>query len=131
MSTNDKEGINPKDLVGVNKVQIGLLPAAGIIHGALAMEYGAYRAGKDRTGYGPYNWRANKVQFNIYLDAIGRHLLALRDGENYASDSKVHHAGHIIGGAAIILDAMEMQNLHDDRPPRGPASRLLAMSIKS
>lgn len=131
MSNNDKEGINPKDMIGINKVQLGLLPAAGVIHGALAMEYGAYRAGKEKKGYGPYNWRGNKVLYTVYIDAIFRHLLALRDGENYASDSKVHHLGHVIGGASIALDAMENLNLEDDRPPQGPASRLLAMSIKS
>lgn len=127
----DVAGINPKDLIGAQKVQLGLLPAAGIIHGALAMEYGAYRAGSEKKGYGPYNWRENRVIYSVYIDAISRHLLALRDGEDYAPDSKVHHLGHVIGGAAIALDAMENLNLDDDRPPRGPASRLLAMSIKT
>jgi hypothetical protein len=42
---------NPKDLMGLTKVQVGLFPAAGVILGALAMEDGAAK-------YGPYNWRA-------------------------------------------------------------------------
>lgn len=109
---------NPKDLIGIRKVQLGLLPAAGKIAGALAMQDGAAK-------YGPYNWRSTEVNLTIYLDAIERHLLALRDGEDEARDSGVHHLGHIIACASIILDAQETNNLVDDRPVEGPASRLL------
>ena len=101
---------NPKDLIGEKKVQLGLLPAAGKIYGALAMEFGARK-------YEPYNWRNKKVKYTIYLDAIERHLLALRDGENQAEDSKVHHLGHIIAGASILADAIEGGFVIDDRPP--------------
>src|SRR5258708_2704701 len=63
---------NPKDLLGVKKVRLGLLPAATRIYGALAMENGAFK-------YGPFNWRDKKIRLTIYLDAIERHLLAYRD----------------------------------------------------
>ena len=116
---------NPKDLIGEKKVQLGLLPAAGKIYGALAMEFGAYHAGKEKTGYGPFNWREKKVRMTIYLDAIERHLEALRDGEDAAKDSGVHHLGHIIAGASILADALEGGQLIDDRPMKGPAAALL------
>ena len=109
---------NPKDLVGATKVPLGLFPAAGTIYGALAMRDGAAR-------YGAYNWREKKVRFTVYLDAIERHLLALRDGENVASDSGVPHLGHLIACAAILADAVEGGFLVDDRPPAGPAAALL------
>src|SRR5207245_2175812 len=71
VSTNMEDEIlvpdttNPKDLLGVKKVQLGLLPAAGKIYGALAMEYGAAK-------YKPYNWRDKKIRITVYLDAIER-----------------------------------------------------------
>jgi len=110
--------MNPKDALGIKKVQLGLLPAAGIIWGARAMENGAKK-------YGPYNWREHKVKYTIYLDAIERHLLALRDGEDFSEDANVHHLGHIIAGASILLDAIEWDFVEDDRPLSGPAAEIL------
>ena len=109
---------NPKDVFGEAKVHLGLLPAAGKIHGALAMQSGSKK-------YGPYNWRESNVRMTIYLDAIERHLLALRDGEDLAQDSGVSHLGHIISSASIILDAQATNTLIDDRPPAGPCAKIL------
>ncbi len=113
------EGVNPKDVAGSKKTPLGLLPAAGRIHGAMAAKQGAEK-------YGPYNWRRIPIGYTPYLDAIERHLLALRDGEDKAADSGVHHLGHIIATASILLDAMAFGTLRDDRPTSGPAAKLLA-----
>lgn len=115
---------NPKDLVGLKKVQLGLLPAAGKIYGALAMQDGARK-------YTAYNWRDKKVLMTVYLDAIERHLLALRDGEDQSSDAKVPHLGHIIACASILADAEAGGFLIDDRPLPGPAAALLSKWIIS
>lgn len=112
------DGTNPKDLVGIKKISLGLFPGAGKIYGAMAMENGASK-------YGPYNWRDKKVKMSIYLDAIERHLLALRDGEDIAVDSGVHHLGHIIACGGILADAIEGGFLIDDRPLKGPAAQAL------
>lgn len=118
--------MNPKDKIGRTKVAVGLLPAAGVIHGAAAAYYGAYQAGDKQQGYGPYNWRSGPaISMTVYLDALERHILALRDGEDNAADSGVHHLGHIIAGAAIVLDAHSVGNLIDDRPAKGAASKLM------
>lgn len=109
---------NPKDIIGAKKPPIGLLPAAGIIYGCIAMRDGAEK-------YGPYNWRDKKVRMTIYLDAIERHVLALRDGEDNAQDSKLPHLAHIIACGAILADAVEGGFLQDDRPIKGPASAVL------
>lgn len=112
---------NPKDLIGSTKVLISTLPAAGIIHGAHAMMDG-------KRKYHQYNWRAKKVTASIYVDAMYRHIMAWFEGEERAEDSLVHHLGHVIGCAAILLDAQETGNLLDDRPIVGDgklASRLL------
>lgn len=114
---------NPKDLVGQTKVPLGLFPGVAKIEGALALENGAKK-------YKAYNWRTTKVRISIYLDAIERHLLALRDGEDVADDSGVSHLGHIIAGAAIVLDAKACGTLIDDRPPAGGTAKLLKECIK-
>ena len=116
----DSAHINPKDLIGITKVPVGLLPAAAVIFGSLAMKDGARK-------YDPYNWRRKKVRMSIYMDALDRHCLALRDGEDLAEDSGVEHLGHIIACAGIILDAKYTGNLIDDRPEQGPASKLFVL----
>jgi hypothetical protein len=67
----------------------------------------------------------------IYLDAIERHVMALRDGEDIAPDSKVHHIGHIIACGAILADAIYGGFVVDDRPAEGPAWKLLAQHVKT
>lgn len=113
------EDVNPKTLMGAKRVDLSLLPPAGIIHGAHAMMDGAVK-------YGPYNWREKKVPARTYIAAAMRHLADFLDGEEIAADSEVHHLGHVIGCCAILLDAMETGNLIDDRPKSGAATALLA-----
>jgi hypothetical protein len=109
---------NPKDLIGVKKVQLGLFPAAGLIYGAVAMEYGA-------GTYTAYNWRDGKVKTSVYLDALERHLIAFRDGEDVDPDSGLSHIAHAISNCAILADAIEGGFLIDDRPAKGPAAKVL------
>ena len=109
---------NPKDLLGVKKPPISLIPSAGLLHEAMAMKNGAIK-------YGPFNFREKKVQALIYADAAMRHLLAWIDGEEVAEDSGVHHLGHARACLSILLDAQECGNLIDNRPKPGAASRLI------
>jgi hypothetical protein len=117
-SNTPSDQTNPKDLLGVLKVSLGLVPAAGKIYAAVAMADGAKK-------YGPYNWRDKKVKLSVYLDAIERHLLAYRDGEDCASDSKLPHLAHIIACGCILADAIEGGFLIDDRPLPGPGPKTL------
>lgn len=112
-------GTNPKDLLGIKKVQLNLVPASSIIYQALAMEDGARK-------YGPYNWRANKVIASIYIAAAMRHLQAWQDGEEVAEDSQKPHLAHALACLGIIVDALETGNLVDDRPLPGAASKLIS-----
>jgi hypothetical protein len=113
-----KSDINPKDLMGVKKTRISLVPPASIIYQADAMEDGAFK-------YGPYNWREKKVGASIYYEACFRHLMAWYDGEEFAEDSKKHHLAHAIACIGIIIDAKETGNLIDDRPKKGSAAILI------
>lgn len=113
------EGVNPKDLLGIKKVPLGLVPPAALIHEAMAMKDGARK-------YGPFNWRTKKVKASIYVDAALRHILAWADGEELAADSGNHHLGHARACLGILLDAQATDSLHDDRPVPGATARLLA-----
>ena len=110
---------NPKDLIGIKKPNIHLVPPALVIWAAKAMENGASK-------YGPFNWRQKKVRATIYISAAMRHLYAFLDGEDFADDSGIHHAAHAAACLGIILDARECDCLIDDRPPKGPAASLMA-----
>ncbi len=111
--------VNPKDLAAKTRVPLHLLPAAGRIHGAAACADGAKK-------YGPYNWRDKPISLMEYTAAMERHLLALRDGEDCAKDSGLHHLAHIVATASIVLDAMGCDTLIDDRPTvAGSGFRLL------
>lgn len=115
---NKKDTTNPKDLLGIKKVRLSLVPPSSTIYQATAMENGADK-------YGPYNWRSKKVIASIYIDAAKRHLDSWFDGEEFAEDSKVHHLGHALACLGIIVDAKETGNLIDDRPPAGATSKLI------
>ena len=109
---------NPKDLIGIKKPPVHLVPAALIINSAMAYSDGAKK-------YGPYNWRSYPVNLTVYIAAAQRHLLQLLDGEDCAQDSGHHHASHVAACMGIILDALATGNLIDDRPKHGAASQLI------
>lgn len=110
--------VNPKDAIGMSKVDMSLVPAPATIHEAHAMMDGARK-------YGPYNWRENAVQARIYVAAAMRHLQQWLNGEEVAEDSGAHHLGHARACLGIILDAQEAGKLVDDRPIPLDTSALL------
>lgn len=115
---------NPKDLIGITKVALGLFPGVAKIYGALAFQDGARK-------YGAYNWRRNDVKMSIYLDAIERHVLALRDGEDDDPKTGIPHLAYIIASAGLLADAKEGGNLIDDRPPQGATAEVLERNMKT
>lgn len=114
---------NPKDKIGIKKVQLNLIPPAALIYESLAMEDGAEK-------YGAFNWREKKVRASIYYAALLRHALAWFDGEELAEDSKKPHLGHARACTGILIDAYETGNLIDDRPKKGAAAKLIKKYIK-
>lgn len=118
MESTTEASVNPKDLLGMKKPRLSLVPPAGLVYAALAMANGADK-------YGPYNWREKKVQLMIYLEAAQRHILSYQDGEECAKDSGVPHLGHALACLLIVIDALETGNLVDNRPKPGPMSALI------
>lgn len=103
---------DPKKAMGDQKPQLQLVPPALNVSVAAALKNGIDK------GYGPFNWRETPVEVMTYLGAIRRHLDDFLDGEDIATDSKVHHMGHIAANCAIILDAAKHGTLVDNRPPK-------------
>ncbi len=111
---------NPKDSQGIKKVPLHLIPPSALIEEAMCMGDGAEK-------YGPYNWReeGKPVTVTIYVAAAMRHLLAFMDGEDLDPDSGHLHLGHLRAGIGVVMDAMACGNAIDDRPVKGPATKLL------
>ncbi len=106
-------GVDPKAAHGATKAPLALIPPVAAEACARALEHGAAK-------YGPFNWRdttkGQAYSYMTYLHAMKRHIDALLDGEDVAADSGVHHLGHVMAGAAIVLDAAKVGTLCDDRP---------------
>lgn len=108
---------NPKTVSGMTKVPLHLVPPSAKHFLAAALADGAKK-------YGPYNWRNSSISISVYKSACERHLDAFWDGESLAEDSQVHHLAHAMACLALMLDAMTVGRLHDDRPEKGNASAL-------
>ena len=120
------EGVNPKDAFGDLKAPVDLVPYTGILYEATAFKRGAKK-------YGPFNWREKKVRARVYGAAMERHLKAWMDGEDYDYDEKtddyVHHLAAVRACAGIVLDALELDKLADDRVA-GPAAGLIRRMLE-
>lgn len=109
---------NPKDLIGLTKVALRLVPSALEVFAAFVYKLGAAK-------YGAFNWRKNNVRRTVYLEAAMRHLKAVMDGEDTDPESGAPHEAHVVACMGIILDALVTGNLIDDRPPPGKTAWLI------
>ncbi|WP_024350998.1 dATP/dGTP diphosphohydrolase domain-containing protein [Aurantimonas coralicida] len=107
---------NPKALVGRQKAPLThVVPATSLAWLAEAHLDGAEK-------YGRLNWREKKIALTDYIDAIQRHIDAIKEGEDHAGDSGLLHLAHIMAGASIVIDARACGCLIDDRVfPRADA----------
>ena len=114
-----QEATNPKDLLGIRKSPLHLVPSALSIWVSQIFKMSAVK-------YGPFNWRDKKVKKSIYLDAIERHLIALKEGQDFDPESGRPHEAHIAANCAILLDAKAVGNLTNDMVWKsGPGPDLL------
>jgi hypothetical protein len=100
---------NPKTAIGITKPGISAIPPVAILKLGEAMTDG-------KRKYGLTNWREKTVSASIYYDAAFRHLASWYDGEDLASDSLVDHLAHTMACCAILIDAIMMGKINDDRP---------------
>lgn len=78
----------------IQKIRLSLLPPLGELEAAKALENGARKYGADV-------WRF--VSKEVFLDAILRHLNALRRGEKF-DESGLLHTAHIAANALILAE---------------------------
>jgi hypothetical protein len=114
---------NPKDIAGAKKAPLRYVPPALAILAAPANADGA-------AEYGPFNWREIPISYMTYLEAIERHVAALKDRQDIDEKSGLWHLSHIAATVGIIADAKGCGTLIDDRPIPGPAPVMLAALVK-
>ena len=102
---------NPKDAIGIRKVNMSCLPAGVMMDVALALMEGAAK-------YGRHNYRGVGVRSSVYYDAAMGHLMDWWEGDDIDSESGLSHVTKAIASLAVLRDAMLQNKLTDDRPPR-------------
>jgi len=116
-----RKPVNPKLILGSRKAPLRLVPPAAIIYTSIVQELGGNK-------YGFFNWRQLHVSHVTYLEAAMRHLLLAMDGEEIDPETGVPHEANVVACMAIILDAMSVGRLVDDRYKTGQVSRLLKLA---
>lgn len=114
-----KKASNPKDIIGSGKAPLHLVPASLRAGAALAFMEGALK-------YGRFNWRLAGVRASIYYDALNRHMEAWFNGEDTDKASGLPHLFKAAACIAILIDAVELDKLVDDRAPYAPMSDIFS-----
>jgi hypothetical protein len=109
---------NPKDIIGSDKVPLGLVPGTTKVYLAIGHLEGMLK-------YGLVNWREAGVRASIYLDALDRHIEKYKNGEWEDQTTKVPHLANALACISIIVDAYECGKLVDDRPKQAPVSEVI------
>ena len=107
---SDTKLTNPKDAIGIKKIDMGLVPDTTLIGLAKAFMEGALK-------YGRFNWRIAGVRASVYNAAHKRHMAKWWNGQNEDPQTRVHHLDNAMACIAILRDAELYGKLTDDRPP--------------
>ena len=86
------------------KLRYSLVPPIAIKGMAEALTFGASK-------YGPNNWQKVDNAEERYMDALYRHLEAVRAGEEYDAESGIHHLNLAIANIAFLLHFKQKQGL--------------------
>jgi hypothetical protein len=103
--------MNPKDKLGVKKAPMSTVPANVLMEVGVAMLEGSLK-------YGRHNYRTIPVKSSVYYDASMRHMMTWWEGEDTDVESGLSHLTKAIASLVVLRDAMFMQVLQDDRPPK-------------
>ncbi len=105
---------NPKDMIGIKRFAMSVLPWNVLGWVAIALLEGAFK-------YRRHNYREIGVRASIYHDAALRHIMKWWEGEDYDPDitfAKVHHVDKAISSLIVVSDSIKRGNWTDDRPPK-------------
>jgi hypothetical protein len=84
----------------------------------------AMKSGADKYGY--RNFTIEPIKATVYIDALLRHILAWKNGDDVDPDSGQHPLAHIGANVHVALAAMAADKFIDDRaamvvtPDSGP-----------
>ena len=109
---------NPKDSIGQTKVPLSGVSEIALTEWALAVHEGDCK-------YGAKNFRHSKVKMSVYLDALERHVLKYRNGQDFDLVSFIHELGYVMANASIMIDAQAHGTLIDDRDRSGVVADVL------
>lgn len=103
--------VDPKQSQAVKKMNFESIPISLLLHAQPGNQNGADK-------YGIWNWLKlpdGSMSMNTYLNALQRHLLLFRAGQDYTSDTNIHNLDSMISGLAVVRDAMLFGKVNDDR----------------
>ncbi|KKN77099.1 hypothetical protein LCGC14_0364400 [marine sediment metagenome] len=87
----------------VDKPPLGLLSRIALEETAQVLAFGAYKYGRD-------NWRGG-VNWQRYIDAALRHIMAFAEGEDLDPESGLSHMAH---AACCIMFLLEYAKTHPE-----------------
>lgn len=121
---------NPKTLMGRLKVpNLSVIPFTALIEEGRAMEFGAYHSPRKDggKGYGPFNWRDDKIEYMTYIEAALRHVASAADREDIDPETGAMHLAHARATLGILIDALAHGTVIDNRSKtaRGVVAELL------
>lgn len=93
------------------KVDLTLVPTIALELEARALMFGEKK-------YGRYNYTQG-FEVSRLLAATLRHTLAYRDGQDYDTESGLHHLGHARATLAMLLHCEQLGTLRDNRYRKG------------
>lgn len=106
-----KKLVDPKQSQAVKKATFDNVPISLLLHAIPAADDGAKK-------YGPWNWlklEDGSMSLMTYLNALQRHLLLYRAGQDNTSDSNINNLDSMITGLAVLRDAQLFGKVSDDR----------------
>lgn len=105
------EPVDPKQAQAVKKMCFEAVPISLLVRAQPGNQNGADK-------YGIWNWLKlpdGSMSMNTYLNALQRHLLLFRAGQDYTSDTDIHNLDSMISGLGVLRDAMMFNKVNDDR----------------
>ena len=116
---SDLKPTNPKDRAANHRLDLSLFPTTALAYGALAMTEGDAK-------YGGYNYRVGGVLASVYVAALFRHVSKWYNGELADPKTRIPHLASALACLAVLIDAIEVGVLKDDRPPKVAMNKLLS-----
>lgn len=116
ISKRSDKAVDPKQSQAVKKMSFDAIPVSLLITAQPGCKNGADK-------YGAYNWLElddSSMSLMTYLNAVQRHLILFRVGQDHTSDTGVHNLDSIVAGIAVLRDAMMFNKVNDDRVKLSP-----------